>query len=49
MQKNKKTNTNSLKINYKDLIRNNNLILKTKQRFKSESYNVLMKKLIRSL
>ena len=33
----------------KEITKNNKLILKTQQRFKSESHNVLLEKLIRLL
>ena len=39
IQKKIKTDVNSLKEDQKVLIKNNNLISKTQQRFKSEKYN----------
>ena len=44
-----KINMDSYKKDHKDFIRNNKLILKTQQRFKSEGIMFLLKKLIRLL
>ena len=40
-----KEKTKSLKKNHKEFIRNNNSILKTQQRFKSERHNVFTKEI----
>ena len=45
----KKNDVDSLKEDQKEFVKNNKLISKTQQRFKSEKQNVLMKKLTRLL